>query len=201
MINRTCAHCGNGFTVASIYSNRKYCGADCRFKAILPGEFTDECANWPKSVNKVTGYGQFNLADEPPKKTISAHRMAYTVFVGPLADGEQVLHRCDNRACVNPRHLFNGSQAENMADMWSKGRQQDYSNQPCGDANPSRKHPERLARGARQGSAKLDDAKALEILQSTESHAALARRFGVTASAVMCVRKRKTWRHVTSQAV
>jgi hypothetical protein len=197
MLNRTCAHCGNGFSVASIYSNRKYCGADCRFKAILPSKFTNECAEWPKSRNKVTGYGQFNLADEPPKKTISAHRMSYTVFVGPIAEGEEVLHSCDNRACVNPRHLFNGSQQDNIDDMWAKGRQQPYTKVLRGDENPSRKYPDRIARGVRQGSAKLDDEKVRIILQSDSSHAELARQYGVTPTLIMRVRQRKIWRHVT----
>jgi len=200
MLNRICAQCGNGFTVASIYSNRKFCAAGCRFKAILPSSFGDECVNWPKSRNKVTGYGQFNLSDELPKKTISTHRMSYTVFVAALGEGDQVLHKCDNRACVNPRHLFVGSQQDNISDMWLKGRQQPYTNQPRGDDNPARKHPERLARGVKQGSAKLNEEKVVVILQSGSPHTELAIQYGVSPSLIQRVRQRKIWRHVTLAA-
>lgn len=191
----TC-RCGVSFTVA-IYSNRKHCSPECRFRSMLPEVFTDECCSWPKSINKVTGYGQFNVATTAEAKMVSAHRMAYQVFTGPIPSGLEVLHRCDNRACVNPRHLFTGTQANNMADMWQKGRQQRYTNQPKGDANPARMRPERLARGERQGSAKLTTEKVLAIMASSATHAELARQYGVDPSSIIHVRQGKTWRHVT----
>lgn len=53
---------------------------------------------------------------------MGAHRAAFIVFNGQIPKGMCVLHRCDNRPCINPQHLFIGTQLDNVADMISKGR-------------------------------------------------------------------------------
>jgi hypothetical protein len=65
------------------------------------------------------GYGQIMLS--PGQRKTKAHRAAWEAFRGPIGK-LHVLHRCDNRCCVNPDHLFLGTRSDNMLDMYSKGR-------------------------------------------------------------------------------
>jgi len=75
------------------------------------------------------GYGQIGLG----KKVLLAHRASYITFVGEIAAGLYVCHKCDNRKCFNPSHLFLGTNRDNMLDMISKGRQKTLS----GENSPS----------------------------------------------------------------
>lgn len=75
------------------------------------------CWNWVAAKNNC-GYGLTHFDG----KRISAHRLSFQLANGVIPGGMQVLHRCDNRACVNPEHLFLGSNRDNMLDMLAKGR-------------------------------------------------------------------------------
>jgi hypothetical protein len=81
---------------------------------------TDGCWLWTGNCTK-WGYGQFQargLSDQP----IYAHRFAYELQRGPIPDGEDVLHTCDNPPCMRGDHFFTGTQSDNSKDMIAKGR-------------------------------------------------------------------------------
>lgn len=75
------------------------------------------CWIWERCVNE-HGYGDFRTVGRHDK----AHRVAWTILIGPIPEGAFVLHRCDNPPCVNPTHLFLGDQAANIKDMRAKNR-------------------------------------------------------------------------------
>jgi len=125
---------------------------------------------WTAGTDK-GGYGVFWLNE----RYQTAHRAAYKLYVGPVPDDLFVCHRCDNRRCVNPNHLFLGSATENMTDRDAKGRQ---------------------AKGTDFKRSKLNPAAILEIHQSRLPDTELARKFGVTKGAINHVRHRRNWRHI-----
>lgn len=105
---------------------------------------------------------------------VLAHRLSFQVFKGSVPTKKCVLHMCDVRCCVNPEHLYLGTQFENMNDMESRGRGN---------------HPSRESHGL----AKLTVATVQAIRASSETHAALGRRFGVTKENISAIRRRLTW--------
>jgi len=118
----------------------------------------DECWEWTAAQDG-HGYGAVGIGG----KVFKAHRVSWKLAYGPIPEGLCVLHHCDNRHCVNPNHLWLGTRADNNRDMADKGR---------------------VARGARQGSAKLTRGGVWNIRQlyssGDHSHRSLAARFGVS---------------------
>lgn len=77
---------------------------------------------WIYTVTNHHGYGHMTI----DKVTYAAHRLAYEMSYGPFDTELFVLHTCDNKACVNPKHLFLGTHIDNMKDMIAKGRHPGY---------------------------------------------------------------------------
>lgn len=75
------------------------------------------CWEWTGATT--WGYGEVNRQGISGRRV---HRLAWEFAYGPIPDGLMVLHRCDNRSCVRPDHLFLGTAADNMHDMIAKGR-------------------------------------------------------------------------------
>jgi hypothetical protein len=138
-----------------------------------------------------------------------AHRDAFIIAYGWIPQGLFVCHRCDNRACVRPSHLFAGTAADNTQDAARKGRMPKGDRNPArlyperlarGDRNGTRLHPERVARGERIGISKLTEADihAIRALEGKMSQRGIAAKFGVGRSTVNCVLRGISWKHVAA---
>lgn len=138
---------------------------------------SDECWPWLGSrkltKRQAAWYGQWRASDGSIEGT---HRASWRLMRGPIPAGMHVLHRCDNPICVNPMHLFLGTQSINSKDMWSKGRGR--------------------TRGETNGNAKLTPELVRDIRASKEKSVELARRTGMSQQTICDIKKRRSWRHI-----
>lgn len=134
-----------------------------------------DCWLWTGAL-KENGYGVIGGHE---RRSRYAHRVSYQLAFGAVPPGLNVLHRCDNRRCVRPDHLFAGTQAENIQDMVRKGRARPYDR-----------------RGRKNPRAVLTPGKAAEIRarrQSGETLASIAARFSVGTSQVHRIATGRSW--------
>jgi len=126
------------------------------------------CWIWTGGMSKV-GYG---ICSSENKKTVSAHRLSYRVFKCEIPDGMVVAHKCDNKLCVNPDHLWIGTHKENSNDMVKKGRS---------------------AFGEKCGKSKLNQKNVDFIRSSHLSHRALGKMFNVSHANIGYIKRNQTW--------
>ena len=152
-----CSFCGTPFHPKN---QDRRCSTECRLWSrvdkngpILRPEL-GECWVWTGRTR--TGYGAFRIG----RRTVSAHCISFEIANGVTLprrtngpDDVFVLHRCDNRRCVRPSHLFAGSHQANMDDMAAKGRKVVAR----GDRHGTRLHPESRPRGERHWSARMPE--------------------------------------------
>lgn len=134
------------------------------------------CWEWTACLD-MSGYGQMNIG---AKKSERAHRISWIIHNGKIPDLLCVLHKCDNRSCVNPDHLFLGTRQDNNADMMAKGRKV-------------------TVKGAKHRLAKLIDSQVVEIRKKRAQGAKLtdlSETYGVSVSVISKICLKKTWAHI-----
>ena len=130
-----------------------------------------ECWEWTGSLVTGMGYGYFNAGGARYRSHRIAYYLAHNVDPGELL----VCHRCDNRKCCNPEHLFLGTTADNMRDASQKGR---------------------LPPGSKNHQAKLDEEKVRQIRLSNKTCRALADEYGISDMVISLVKRLLRWKHV-----
>jgi len=132
---------------------------------------------WIWHGHRSHGYGYIWVYEK--KHTISVSRAIWLLKKGPIPDGLFICHKCDNPACINPDHLFLGTNEENIQDMIDKGRN---------------------AKGEKHGNSKLKVESVRTIRSMAKSHIAtheqIAKQFSISVSLVNAIIYKQRWKHV-----
>lgn len=140
---------------------------------------SDDCWGWA-GFRTPAGYPQFAVE----RRIILGHRAAWILTNGPIPDGLCVLHRCDNRACANPAHLFLGTKGDNSRDMCAKGRA------------PTQVDPSRV-QGENHPRAKLTAAEVVSIREEYARGGVLfreiAKEYGMSVAAIQHLINGRSW--------
>ena len=146
-------------------------------KVSIPDD-PDACWEW-MGARYANGYGSFGIEIDGVWIAKPASRISYMINIGDIPTGMMVCHTCDNPPCTNPKHLFLGTQKDNMADAARKGRMN----------TPDRK-------GSNNGNAKLTKEMVIIIRKRSdngESRTSLSKELGIPISTISQVARRKTW--------
>lgn len=177
-----CDRCGESFAHPARGQPYRYCSLECAkppvwdrlLQRLVGSDEPGGCLVWTGKSNH-DGYGEIQHEGAIWK----VHRLVWTLTVGPIPEGLEVCHRCDNPACARVNHLFLGSHTDNMRDMARKGRGV---------------YPD--VRGEKHGASKLTDSKVRAIRRDRRTQAVIAESYGISQSLVSQVKRGKVWRHV-----
>lgn len=134
----------------------------------------NDCWEW--TANRRNGYGRFKVDG----RLLTAHRVSYELFVGEIPKGMLVLHKCDNCGCVNPQHLWLGTQEDNVNDMMGKGRHNTLRGDDIGTANLTVEQVIQIKK----------------MLKTLRNRQIVAEKFGVTRTCIRYIDTGQTWSHV-----
>ena len=137
---------------------------------------TDGCWLWT-GAKKELGYGVIGLGRRA-EGTEKAHRVSYRLYKGEIAEGQCVLHKCDNPSCVNPDHLSVGTLSDNMRDCVRKRRNFVPDN-----------------RGEKSTTRKLSKSDVLEIRKREMTGREYAKKYGVSKSTVFAIWRGVNWKY------
>lgn len=143
------------------------------------------CRVWLRGTD-VSGYGIIRFRG----RRTAAHRVAWMLAHGPIPDGMQACHHCDNPPCVNPDHLFLGTHKDNADDRDSKGRHYCVTGR------------EHVLRGERHGCAKLTAAQIVQIRDARRAgrlHREIAKEYGVARTTVTAILRGEHWASVPQE--
>lgn len=136
------------------------------------------CILWLRYCND-RGYGNVRIDQHTVRL---AHRVAWHIAYGPIPAGLAVCHKCDVPNCINPQHLFLGTNADNVADKVAKGRAT-------------------APRGSSHYRARLTEAQVAAIRADPRTHRKIANAYGVSFGAIDNIKAEKSWAHLTSPVV
>lgn len=141
-------------------------------RVVEPGT---DCWIWQGSKLYRENYGRIFINGRYQR----AHRIAYEIWNGPIPDGFLVCHHCDNPPCINPEHLFVGTDLDNVLDASRKGRLRNG-----------------LGPGEKSGWHKLNNEKVFAIRAALGRFVDIAKQFGVSYTTIYNIKARETWTHL-----
>ena len=147
-----------------------------RFENKFIPEPNSGCWLWFGALHNKLGYGSFRYLGN----TVKAHRASWLIYNGKIEENKCVLHKCDNPFCVNPKHLFIGTQQDNISDMKAKGRAKGVV-------------------GSRHHNSKINEEQVIQIRNLSKNGVKfkeLLTMFDIKKSMLSYVLNRTFWKHV-----
>lgn len=135
------------------------------------------CIEWT-GASTGKGYGVIRIGStiNNTRRIITTHRLSYIVNIGDIPDGLWVLHKCDNKPCINPDHLFLGTPKDNMDDMRKKGRSYYLR---------AEKHP--------KSKLTWDKVREIRSLKNKIPIKKIAQKFNLSLSAIYTLLRNESW--------